>query len=469
MTGIFDWSKTAAANASADSEINWSEGQPRNTINDSARVMMRRVRQFLDDTQGALVTAGGAGTPNAYTVTTQSQITAYRTGVGFLVRIHQANTEAATLAVDGLAAKPWRDESGSNFQAGDLALDNFLPVYYHAGSDTLRSQVNASRSNPHGGCVLEYTNSTTITLRPMEDGYLRVNGVAKRVPVGGVTATSTGKQIPLTTTNRVVSGSVATVTLAAAHSFVVGQRINVTPDIGKVELQGPQVITAVTSTTISYAVGIASSASAADTASTVRGVWYVYAYDNAGAGTIDTLELSPTGHSTDAFGVETKTGDTSRVLVGMVAIDKSAGAPVFSNTDTRPWVRSYFNRSTSPSLMSFSGDTITGAGLNDVWTEIGTRLEPLLWAGETIRADVTGRYFASAPAALQVTWQFDNWNGVETPGSNTTAQVASSNYNFAKAIIKKGLSEGMHTLSVVGFKSSGTGTYYGHADVEILP
>jgi hypothetical protein len=136
MTGIFDWSKTAAANASADSEINWSEGQPRNTINDSARVMMRRVRQFLDDTQGALVTAGGAGTPNAYTVTTQSQITAYRTGVGFLVRIHQANTEAATLAVDGLAAKPWRDESGANFQAGDLALDNFLPVYYHAGSRT---------------------------------------------------------------------------------------------------------------------------------------------------------------------------------------------------------------------------------------------------------------------------------------------------------------------------------------------
>jgi hypothetical protein len=73
MTGIFEWSATAASNASADSEINWTEGQPRNTVNNSARAMMRRVRQFLDDQFGALVTAG---TGNDYTVDTNTDIVA---------------------------------------------------------------------------------------------------------------------------------------------------------------------------------------------------------------------------------------------------------------------------------------------------------------------------------------------------------------------------------------------------------
>jgi hypothetical protein len=466
MTGIFDWSATAATNASADAEINWAEGQPANSVNNSARAMMRRIRQMLDDTQGALVTAG---TPNTYTVTTNSAITALRAGVGFLVRVHATNTGAATLNVDGLGAKGWKNESGGDFQSGDLVAESLLHVYYHAGTDTLRSRVNIARSNPHGGCVLEYTNTTTITLRAAEDGYLRVQGVAKRVPVSGVTAAPTGKQIPIGTTNRVVSGSVATVTLAGPHTFAVGQRINVTPDIGLVELQGPQVITAVTSTTISYAVTIASSASAADTAATVRGVWYVYAYDNDGDGAIDTLDISPTGHSTDAFGVETKTGDTSRVLVGAVIIDTAGGTPVFANTDFRPWVRSYFNRSACPMAGNFTGTTITGAGLNSVWTEIGTRFEPFLWAGEALRVGVSGHSTNSSAAAINsMSWQFDSWNGLEMPGSSATMTTAGSIYGHSKAIMKKGFAEGLHVASPAGFKSAGTGTFSAHQEGVVI-
>jgi hypothetical protein len=462
MTGIFDWSATAAANASADSEVNWAEGQPANTVNNSARAMMRRVRQLLDDTQGALVTAG---TPNTYTVATNSAITAYRAGVGFLVRVHATNTGAATLNVDGLGAKPWRNESGSDFQAGDLVAESFLPVYYHAGTDTLRSRINVARSNPHGGCRLDYTNASTITLFPVNDGFLRVNGVAKRVPVAGVTAAATGKQIPLGTTNRVISGSVATVTLAATHSFVVGQRINVTPDIQVAEMQGPKVISAVTATTISFPVTLASSASAADTGAIVRGVYYVYAYDNDGDGTIDTLDVSGVGYSTDAFGVAAKSGDTSRVLVGMVAIDQSAGVPIFVYTDQRPWVRSYFNRSVAPMVAVFTGATISGTVLNSVWTEIGTRFEPLLWDNESLRVGVTGSYSSNTTSVTQqVTWQFDDWTQVDTPGANTTITAASTNWTYSKSIIRKALGEGLHVASVVGFKSVGTGTFNGHQE-----
>lgn len=466
MTGIFNWSKTAATNASADSSINWAEGQPANTVNNSAREMMRRIAQFTDDTQGALVTAG---TPNTYTVTTNSALTAYRAGVGFLVRVHATNTGAATLNVDGLGAKGWKNESGSDFQSGDLVAESFLPVYYHAGTDTLRSRVNIARSNPHGGCVLEYTNANTITLRAVEDGYLRIGGVAKRVPVAGVTGSSTGKQIPLNTTNRVVSGSVATLTLAATHSFVVGQRINVSPDINVQELQGTFTITAVTGTTVSYAVSIASSASAADAASAVRGLWYVYAYDNDGDGAIDTLDISPTGHSTDAFGVETKTGDTTRVLVGMVAISSSAGLPIFANSDVRPWVRSYFNRSTAPMIDVWTGGTITGTPANNVWTELGSRFEPLLWSGESLRVGVTGNSQNTATAVLNsLSWQFDSWSGQETPGSTSTITAAASNYGHAKSVIKKGMSEGMHVASVIGLKSGGTATFAAHSEGVVL-
>jgi hypothetical protein len=459
MTGIFDWSATAAANASADSEINWAETQPANTVNNSARAMMRRIRQMLDDTQGALVTAG---TPNHYTVTTNSQITALRAGVGFLVRIHATNTGASFLAVDGLAEKPWRNESGSDFQSGDLVAETFLPVYYHAGSDTLRSRINVARSNPHGGCRLDYTSASAITLFPVNDGFLRVNGVAKRIPIAGVTAAATGKQIPLGTTNRVVSGSVATVTLSATHSFVVGQRVNITPDIGLAELQGPKVISAVTATTISFPVSLASSASTADTGATVRGVYNVYAYDNDGDGSIDTLEVSGVGYSTDAFGVRTKNGDTSRVLVGMVAIDQAAGVPIFVYTDQRPWVRSYFNRSTGPMIATFTGQVITGTANNSVWNEIGTRLEPLLWDGESLRLGVTGSYFNTATGVTQqVSWQVDDWNQIETPGANTTITAVSTNWVYSKGLIKKGLPEGLHVASVVGFKTAGTATFSG--------
>jgi hypothetical protein len=468
MTGIFDWSAVAASNATADSSINWAEGQAANTVNNSARAMMVRIRQFLDDTQGALVTAGGSGSPNAYTVATNSGITALRAGVGFLVRIHQTNTGAATLNADGLGAKGWKNELGSDFQSGDLAAEMFVPVYYHAGTDTLRSRINVARSSPHGGCILEYTSASTITLRGMEDGFLRVNGVSKRVPPSGVTAPATGKQTPIGTTNRVVTGSVATLTLAAAHTMVVGQRVNVI-DVSVPEIQGTQVISAVTGTTISYPVSLGSSASAGDTGGTVRATYNVYAYDNDGDGTIDTLELSGVGYSADSFGVQTKIGDTSRVLVGMVGIDSSAGTPIFVNTDLRPWVRSYFNRSASPMAALFTAVSISGTANNNTWNEIGSRFEPLLWAGEALSLDVNGAYnTTSAPATLQVTWQVDTWNGIETPTSNTTVQTAASNCVYAKRLIKKGLAEGMHTVVPIGNKNAGTAVFNGHQSAAVF-
>ncbi|MDD9333366.1 MAG: phage tail protein, partial [Bartonella sp.] len=47
MSSIYDWSLVAAENARADEIINWAEGQPPSSVNDSARAMMQRVKEYL--------------------------------------------------------------------------------------------------------------------------------------------------------------------------------------------------------------------------------------------------------------------------------------------------------------------------------------------------------------------------------------------------------------------------------------
>ena len=52
MASIFDWSATAASNASVGN-INWAEGQAPSSINDSARYEMADVAMWRDFMGGA--------------------------------------------------------------------------------------------------------------------------------------------------------------------------------------------------------------------------------------------------------------------------------------------------------------------------------------------------------------------------------------------------------------------------------
>jgi hypothetical protein len=444
MTGIFEWSATAASNASADSEINWTEGQPRNTVNNSARAMMRRVRQFLDDQFGALVTAG---TGNDYTVDTNTDIVALRDGYGFVVRADRTCTGACTLNPDGKGALPWRDEKNNEFQSGDIVADGYYQVYYHAASATYRTRLQASRSNPHGGASLEFTNTSTVTLKPRQDGFLRVSGVAKSIPAAGITGPASGKQTPLASTNSVANGTTATITWGATHSFVVGQKVLVYPSSGNSErdgaLLGLKTITAVTGTTTSYAAAVTLS-SAADTGLAVVGVWYVYVYDNNSDGVLDTLEFSPTGHITDAYGVEVKSGDTSRVLVGMVAINSSGGTPIFADDTTRRWVRSYYNRTKALLKTKATTQVSTGSTSTVELNASGLRSFFLCWADDLVAYDQVGEgQISSGAAAAILGFHLD---GVGDQDSSTRIQTA--NLVPAVAAFRGQLAEGLHYMGV---------------------
>ena len=74
---IYDWSTTAASNASADATVNWAENMPPDGVNDSARAMMVRIAAFLDD---LAPTRASTGTGNAYAVTSAVGASAYSEG-----------------------------------------------------------------------------------------------------------------------------------------------------------------------------------------------------------------------------------------------------------------------------------------------------------------------------------------------------------------------------------------------------
>lgn len=102
---IWDWSKTAGNNDTADAAINWQENQLPQTVNNSARQQMGRVAELLDDL-GAVTST--TNLTNAYSLTANSAFTALADGLIVGFRASATNTGAATLNVNALGSKAIR-------------------------------------------------------------------------------------------------------------------------------------------------------------------------------------------------------------------------------------------------------------------------------------------------------------------------------------------------------------------------
>lgn len=126
---FYNWSRTAASNANADSTVNWAEGQPPSSVNDSARAMMASTAAFRDDIAGAIVTAG---TSTAYTVTSYQifDSLAHLSGQIIAFTPHTTCGSTVTLNVDGLGAKPLRSAPSIELPAGTLVQGTpYLALY----------------------------------------------------------------------------------------------------------------------------------------------------------------------------------------------------------------------------------------------------------------------------------------------------------------------------------------------------
>ncbi|WP_050384602.1 phage tail protein [Bradyrhizobium pachyrhizi] len=116
---FWKWSRTAAANGSADSTCPFPEGMAPSALNDGARGQMAALAKYRDDIAGAIVTTG---TANAYAVSSYQGFDSFAHLDGQLIAFtpHITNGATVTLNVDALGAKPVRTIPGTELLSGVL-------------------------------------------------------------------------------------------------------------------------------------------------------------------------------------------------------------------------------------------------------------------------------------------------------------------------------------------------------------
>lgn len=188
----------------------------------------------------------------------------------------------------------------------------------------------------------------------------------------------------------------------------------------------------------------------APTSLSVGTTYFIYAYMNAGT---MALEASATGHSTDATtGVEIKTGDATRSLVGMARI---VTGPAWADTAKQRFVLSYFNRRGIAGASAFSTARSTGSSsFVELNSEI--RVEFLTWADEAVYVLADGRVNQdTANSIVQTGLAFDG-TSPEEAYSVFQAYTGGGNGPYALALPRDGLSEGYHYATLLG-KNGGSG------------
>ncbi|MDQ0124715.1 hypothetical protein J2W17_003669 [Pseudomonas lini] len=187
----------------------------------------------------------------------------------------------------------------------------------------------------------------------------------------------------------------------------------------------------------------------------INTLYYIYAY---WTGSAIALEFSATGHSVDATtGIEIKTGDASRTLVGMVYVNGSAQ---FADGPAARLVASYFNRRTVGGNVTSSG-VLSFSGTSNSEISTGVRILFLNWDNEAVDVKATGQY-TNNTATQSVTIQayvdaapYGNISASYIPANGVGMAYASSNSLTPAGAY---LTEGFHTASIYGSVTANTGS-----------
>ena len=159
---LYKWSPTAAANATADPSINWSEGQAPSSVNDSARAMMAAIATARQDTQAVI---GAGGTASALTYTSGQGFSSLALMDSQLITFVAPLTNAAgaTLNVDSLGAIPiCVDAAGTPIPAGVLVGGTpYMVTYYNSISQFRLWNLFANPYNIPLGAGMDYWLPTT--------------------------------------------------------------------------------------------------------------------------------------------------------------------------------------------------------------------------------------------------------------------------------------------------------------------
>jgi hypothetical protein len=187
-------------------------------------------------------------------------------------------------------------------------------------------------------------------------------------------------------------------------------------------------------------------------------LYWIYAYMNAG---VMTLEASTTTHATDATtGIEIKSGDATRTLVGMARTVTNA----WVDTASQRFVRSWFNESPVVSNSAFTAVRSTAsATFVELNTEI--RCEILLWANDTTETDFNGAIQHASGGSLTYSSLGIDGTTAENVLSLFAVAAIAQDVNIYKtasfAFPKIGLSEGYHYFTLLGRSNTGTASWLG--------
>lgn len=238
---FWKWSRTASANANADTTINWAEGQPPSSVNDSGRAMMAAAAKYRDDTAGVLT--GGAET--AYTVATAqgfANALANLDGASFTIIPHVTSGAAPTLAVDGLAAKPIRIATGSDMPAG--ALLEGTPYRLTYSNDNEEFLVHGALAILPPGAPLSDDAVSTGTIADKAVTLRKLYHPSSTSRILGSSDTAAK-----TITGAANNGSgLIRLTMSSATGFATGQKKTVSDVQGTTEANGTWTITVVDET-----------------------------------------------------------------------------------------------------------------------------------------------------------------------------------------------------------------------------
>lgn len=158
---LWKWSRNPASNNTADPSVNWVEGQPPSSVNDSARGMMAATAKYRDDIAGATATAGG---PNAYTLSTFQgfDTLAHLHGSMLAFTINVTNAAGVTLSVDSLGARPVRSAPGVELLAGVLIAGTpYICTYNNTAGEFLLSGFYGNPYNVPIAGSLSYFGATS--------------------------------------------------------------------------------------------------------------------------------------------------------------------------------------------------------------------------------------------------------------------------------------------------------------------
>jgi hypothetical protein len=156
--GMHFWDDTADDNATADSSVNWAEGQSPSSVNNSARAMMASAAKWRKDNDGSLTTGG---TSTAYTLTTNQGFPSLSAmdGATLRVKFNATNGATPTLNVDGLGAKTIAIIGSTSILAAYLISGGIYDLRY-TNSDNAWVVVNSTYQFFTAGTVMLFRSTS---------------------------------------------------------------------------------------------------------------------------------------------------------------------------------------------------------------------------------------------------------------------------------------------------------------------